>query len=309
MDNLISRDCCPICSSKEKIFVNERNIKKDKKLNLFFLNTYNQELLNYLVEQNYVYRIFKCTKCSTYYQESFLPNSLGKDFYNSGRVPLNSFSKALEISLIKCKNLNEIKNYKKKTIAEMITLLNKNNKESRKLVAMDFGSGWGFFALALKQNNIKVKSVEMSEIRSIFQRDILGLDVSRSLEEVINKKFDLISSFQVIEHLSYPMIIIRSLFAKLNSKGIIRIEVPNTLGINKEINRNFDSFIGKSSLQPLEHLQAFSNNTFKKIAEDLNCKLIYQPFPTKIFYRIKKGKLKTSFNKIESNGRVSFIKD
>ena len=47
----------------------------------------------------------------------------------------------------------------------------------------------------------------------------------------------------------------------------------------------------------------------KKIAEDLNCKLIYQPLPTKIFYRIKKGKLKTSFNKIESNGRVSFIKD
>ena len=80
------------------------------------------------------------------------------------------------------------------------------------------------------------------------------------------------------------------------------------MGINKEINRNFNSFIGKSSLQPLEHLQAFSNNTFKKIAEYLNCDHIYQPIPTKLFYRIKKGKLKSSFSKLESNGRVSFIK-
>mgnify|MGYP001377786729 CR=1 FL=1 len=309
MDDLIVRDCCPICSSREKIFVNECNIHKNKKLKLFFKNTYNIELLNYLENHNYVYRIFKCKKCTTYYQESFLPESLGKLFYNSGRSPLNSLSKSLEICLINSKNLNKITNYKKKTLSEIRSILNKYNKEVKQLSAMDFGSGWGLFALALKQNNINVKSVEMSEIRAIFQSDILGLDVSRSLEDLKNKKYDIVTSFQVIEHLNYPMLMIRSLYEKLNSKGIMRIEVPNTLGINKEINRNFNSFIGKSSLQPLEHLQAFSNSTFKKIAENLNCRLIFQPIPTKIFYRIKKGKLKSSFNKVESNGRVSFVKE
>ena len=117
MDNLIVRDCCPICSSRENFFVNERNIHKDSKLNLFFIKTYNQELLDYLKQQNYVYRIYNCKECNTFYQESFLPNSLGKLFYNSGRAPFKSFSKALEICLMNSKNLNTIANYKKKTIA------------------------------------------------------------------------------------------------------------------------------------------------------------------------------------------------
>ena len=81
------------------------------------------------------------------------------------------------------------------------------------------------------------------------------------------KKYDFITSFQVIEHLNYPIQILENLYNKLHDGGVLRIEVPTTLGI-KNLDKDFHKFIGKS-LTNLEHLQAFTIDTFKKFRKSL----------------------------------------
>tara|TARA_A100001388_G_scaffold275608_1_gene261471 strand:- start:6669 stop:7616 length:948 start_codon:yes stop_codon:yes gene_type:complete len=309
MDDLVKRICCPICFSKNTLKINQIDINNDVKLELFVLRTYNNELLNYLKKKNYEYKILMCKECNTYYQESLMPESMTHLFYNKGRSTFKSFSKALESSSKYTRNLTNAKNYKKKTLSEILNLLKSHKKKLGKTIrAIEFGSGWGFFALALKQNNIDVESIEMSEIRRNFQEEILGLKVFNSLDKLKKKKYDIITSFQVIEHLNYPIQMLENLYGKLSEGGVMRIEVPTTLGIKKNIDKDFYRFVGKSSLQPLEHLQAFTNDTFKKIAEKLDCKYIFQPIPTNIYNRIKQKNFRSIFNKKESIGRVTFVK-
>lgn len=158
---------------------------------------------------------------------------------------------------------------------------------------LDFGCGVGGFLLKAKTIS---KSVGGIELETRLQKHFIenGLDVSTDLAELISKKktFDIITAFHVVEHLSDPVAIIKSLSKLLNQNGELIIEVPSANDVLLILyeNKAFSEFTYWS-----QHLFLFNANTLDALIKRTNLKLNWikhiQRYPlSNHLYWITKGK-------------------
>ena len=90
---------------------------------------------------------------------------------------------------------------------------------------LDFGSGNGGFLKFAKDISKKVLGVELEKaVISHYKEEKIPLE--NDLNN-INEKFDLITSFHVIEHIKEPLEILEKLSNLLEENGKLIIEVPN----------------------------------------------------------------------------------
>jgi 2-polyprenyl-3-methyl-5-hydroxy-6-metoxy-1,4-benzoquinol methylase len=136
------------------------------------------------------------------------------------------------------------------------------NKPIAERRILDYGSGWGFFLAVAKECGWTTYGLEPLPASAVYARATFGLnivtDTLRANTYPINF-FDVITSFQVFEHLPYPKMDIRNLHKMLRQDGIILIELPNietwTLPIMKSRHRHFVQ----------DHLNFFSINTLSQL--------------------------------------------
>lgn len=131
-----------------------------------------------------------------------------------------------------------------------------NSRFPGKSKLLDWGCGDGkWIRLADKYGFDSVGIDEFAEMVD-HDRDIIKGDITSP--ELTNEKFDIITSFHVIEHLSDPVGEFNMAFAKLKPGGLMIVETPN-----------IDSFsfkIFRKKWQPLhvpEHLNFFSPKTLE----------------------------------------------
>lgn len=112
---------------------------------------------------------------------------------------------------------------------------------------LDFGCGCGGFLLKAKDLAASVEGLELEERLQPFFNES-GIKVWTQLDELIasGKKFDLITSFHVFEHLVDPKDMLNKLTALLSEKGELIIEVPS----------------GDDALLTLYKCEAFTNFTY-----------------------------------------------
>jgi len=93
---------------------------------------------------------------------------------------------------------------------------------------LDVGCGKGYFLLEAKKAGFKVKGVEISKDAAKFAKDS-GLDIFNGTLENFNskEKFDAITMFDLIEHLSRPLKALKIAKSLLKKDGILYIETPN----------------------------------------------------------------------------------
>ncbi len=90
---------------------------------------------------------------------------------------------------------------------------------------LDFGSGNGGFLLKSKEVTSYSCGIELEDaIKPYYDKE--KIDVFKNIRDT-NMKFDVITSFHVIEHLSEPKLILKDMKNHLNENGKIIIEVPN----------------------------------------------------------------------------------
>ena len=90
---------------------------------------------------------------------------------------------------------------------------------------LDFGSGNGGFLKFAKDISKKVLGVELEKaVISHYKEEKIPLE---NYLNNINEKFDLITSFHVIEHIKEPLEILEKLSNLLEENGKLIIEVPN----------------------------------------------------------------------------------
>ncbi len=90
---------------------------------------------------------------------------------------------------------------------------------------LDYGAGYGDFALSGKDHGLNVTGYEPSDLRRKIAADN-GVVLSDSLPEGI--RFDLITLFHVLEHLPNPAEFLHNLAEdNLTERGAILVEVPN----------------------------------------------------------------------------------
>ena len=139
---------------------------------------------------------------------------------------------------------------------------------------LDFGCSWGGFLSKLK--NIKsATGVELrSECLTHIKKKIKNIFVTNSISN-LNKKFDVITLFHILEHIPYQVDTLRTLKQKLSENGKIIIEVPSAQDflLTFESLDKFKKFTFWS-----EHLILHTENSLRKVLKSSglkNIKIIY----------------------------------
>jgi 2-polyprenyl-3-methyl-5-hydroxy-6-metoxy-1,4-benzoquinol methylase len=149
-------------------------------------------------------------------------------------------------------------------------------KHPQETDVLDFGMGWGRWCLMAKAYGFRAKGVETSRDR-LDHAARQGLDVFSDLAAAGHAAFDFINAEQVFEHLPDPLATLRPLVATLRPGGVLRISVPNAAREARELRRRgWKPF--KGALQPLEHINGFTNPTLRRFGREVGLTPLPQPF-------------------------------
>ena len=134
---------------------------------------------------------------------------------------------------------------------------------------LDFGSGNGGFLKFAKDISKKVLGVELEKaVISHYKEEKIPLE--NDLNN-INEKFDLITSFHVIEHIKEPLEILEKLSNLLEENGKLIIEVPNANDALLTIYENeaFSHFTYWSC-----HLYLYTRHTLELLAKKAGLEVV-----------------------------------
>lgn len=161
----------------------------------------------------------------------------------------------------------------------LLELLAFAQEKTEDITMLDYGCGWGDFLQSMHRHGVEVSGVEFSEKKREFVK-LSGINVAPSISQLqVNKPFDIILSWQVIEHLENPYTILEEFKSVSHPKTILLIGVPN-FSINR-LNGEFAKSPDKRSrnLNPLEHLTYFDGHTLTLLAKRAGWNRIYTKAP------------------------------
>lgn len=108
-------------------------------------------------------------------------------------------------------------------------ILDRIEEEKKKGNILDIGSSVGLFLYAAKKRGWKVLGVEPSKLAIKYSLKV-GLEVKNEYFESIKKierKFNVVTIFQTIEHMSDPVGVLKKAREFLSSDGLLVITTPN----------------------------------------------------------------------------------
>lgn len=137
---------------------------------------------------------------------------------------------------------------------------------------LDIGCATGDFLIAARDRGWTVTGIEVSEYAARQARS-RGLNVLAGPLARAEKNlgiYDVISMWEVLEHLTDPLDELERVRAHLAPKGILAISTPNVYGLSTYI-------FGRRSVtfKPNEHLFYFSRETFARILETAGFRILF----------------------------------
>lgn len=134
---------------------------------------------------------------------------------------------------------------------------------------LDFGTGNGALVKLASKLGFNAYGVEISDVAREFIKSNLQITTFSSLEEVMESgmKFNVITALEVIEHVEFPVNVIKSLKNLLTQDGYLIISVPN---LNrpywrfKEIGKEREVWLNSGAGDaPPHHLTRFNRHTLE----------------------------------------------
>jgi SAM-dependent methyltransferase len=93
---------------------------------------------------------------------------------------------------------------------------------------LDVGAGYGFLLKWLKDNwSIRAEGVEISSQEADHARNDLGLKISSNMKDLPRESFDVVSSFEVIEHVAEPKPFVHELAKYVRPGGYLVVMTDN----------------------------------------------------------------------------------
>jgi 2-polyprenyl-3-methyl-5-hydroxy-6-metoxy-1,4-benzoquinol methylase len=237
---------CPACQSKKEKF--------------------------FLKKKGFRYSI--CINCSTYYMnprptlkilDDFYKNSKNYRFWNKYIFPASEKIRRKKIF--------------KPRVNECIKFCKKYNFKKPSIV--DIGAGFGTFCDLLKKSGYfsKVVAIEPS-LEGYLNCKKKNINVINDVIENVrfkkNNKFQIVTSFEVIEHLFSPKDFLLNIKKHLTSKGLMIFSCPNGEGFDVR-------FLGKASNTiDHEHLNYFNTDSIKTLLKKSGYKALEVFTPGKL---------------------------
>jgi SAM-dependent methyltransferase len=138
---------------------------------------------------------------------------------------------------------------------------------------LDVGCAGGYLVQAASDMGIEAWGVEVSAEAVKIARHVLGKRVLKgSLDHKFlnDKKFDLVTMFDVLEHHPRPVNFLKQAHRKISMDGFLAFTCPDADSLSR-------LFMGKNwSHYKAEHLMYFSRIGVKKILDKTGFKIIYQ---------------------------------
>lgn len=164
------------------------------------------------------HRVVRCRACGLVQLSPTPKPEDDKEFYDAGR----QFANIGEPTALKTLRRNQ-----QADTARRVKLVGRLLKPRARV--LDVGSGFGFFLEAAKKRGLRPEGIEVSRFaraisKKISRAKVHDLDL---FQASLDKKFDCVTLFHVLEHISQPIAFLRQVKPLLKKSGKLIIEVPN----------------------------------------------------------------------------------
>ena len=200
-----------------------------------------------------------------------------------------------------------------------------NKKFENKAEILDVGCGWGLALQFFKKKGYDCYGFDPAK-EAVEYGCKKGLKIKhaglKSLDVFDGKKFDIISLFNVLEHMSDPVEVIKQIKKIIKKNGILVIDVPNEFNEFQLSGRDTHK-LNDWWIAPPNHLNYFSRDSLVNLLEkfDFEVKICEASFPLEMFLLfgdnyVKDGKLGSSCHKkrvafeqnLRKQGKTKFLK-
>ena len=248
-----------IFNYRKKILKNEvGRIKKEKD---FKCNLCGKNKGHLFLKWKKNYQLFKCVNC-----EAVSPNI---SHVNETEFIDSIYNKP---NYTKKEFLDIYKNYnyrKKKFGKERFGYTIKRLGLSKKSKVLDLGCGFGYYLKYLKSKGVHCKGIEPAKNIADFCRKELKIDVySTKLEDEKDKSYDLITLFDVIEHLKDPIDYFKKIKKKLKKNKYCVIYTPNIHSLSYALMGS-----DQNTMLPFEHVCFFNLKSLKYLVRQTKFKI------------------------------------
>ena len=251
-----ARKECPLCeNSNSEIFYEENFLSTNV---LDFLSGYYKNRVPIEVLEGTDFNIHYCKKCDFYWHGNILNESMLEELYSIWISPEESKEK-----YIKSENTRD----RFRIIVKLMHFLSLlNNEPLSRINFLDYGGGWGQWAICAKSLSCNSFICDLSQQRKTGG-DLDGIQwINQSDFEIYKGKFDIVVMNQVLEHLIRPLDVLKNISSLLKIGGIITVSVPYA--------KKTTTILTKGAFQPLEHINGFTPNSLKKILEEAGFEIV-----------------------------------
>lgn len=272
------RDRCPVCSSEASRPVYECAYDRPP-ISDYLSHFYGRQGMvepQYLVGASYV--LCECGECRTLYQRhipnDFLMMRLYEHWIDATRA------EAIQQDV---DDLDLFARYAQ----EVMQIVAWMPRRAGGLRVLDYGMGWGKWALMCKAFGCHASGTELSPTRIAYAKSN-GIDVI-AWDDLPNHRFDFINTEQVFEHLPDPLSTLKHLRRALDTGGVVKVSVPNANDIERRLQKQdwsapMDSPDSLNAVAPLEHINCLRRESFGRMAEQAGMIEVAMPLSLQYAY-------------------------
>ncbi|MEO0271931.1 MAG: class I SAM-dependent methyltransferase [candidate division WOR-3 bacterium] len=259
----VGRRGCPICGVTGELIVDTP--LEHPRLKSWLREKYAGRVPHTVIQSGH-YKLRYCRNCQFLYQSEVLADQWLVELYERWIDPEESLRK------------NRLMRNRKGRYEILVASLIAKTPSASHACVLDFGGGWGDWAVIAQCLGYDVDVAELSPTRQSFLRNkgIRVVDLNSS--EEFRGKYTFIRAEQVFEHLVAPVSVLSQLSSFLMHRGIIYISVPNVLPICRKLDALAELNISDEELKliaPLEHINGFTPKSMNRLARQVGLRRMF----------------------------------